>query len=321
MANSADIDWQEGREKYLGDPQGRNPNGPDVIVAVIDTGIDYNHPDLKKTMWKNPGEIAGNGIDDDSNGFVDDVYGINLLGGNPRGDPIDQDGHGTHCAGTIAAVADNDIGIAGVAGISLGKVKLMAIRALPGVLSGIMDGLDYAVGKGARISSNSWGGRGGGASVLQRFFQDNPNHLFVSAAGNSNRKVDGSDFPASAIAPTHISVAASTIGDVKAGFSNYGTPFVNVFAPGTQIFSTWPNSRYRWLQGTSMACPHVTGLAALLMSLRNTVSPAQIKELIEQNVQKKSQYKNVVTSGGLINVESAISALIGSGSSDPRTGK
>ena len=113
----------------------------------------------------------------------------------------------------------------------------------------------------------------------------------------------------------------STIGDVKAGFSNYGTPFVNVFAPGTQIFSTWPNSRYRWLQGTSMACPHVTGLAALLMSLRNTVSPAQIKELIEQNVQKKSQYKNVVTSGGLINVESAISALIGSGSSDPRTGK
>merc|ERR1711990_13954 len=117
LVNKADINWQEGREKYLNDSQSSNST---VIVAVIDTGIDYNHPDLKDEMWKNPDEIVGNGIDDDQNGYIDDVYGINLLSGS-KGDPMDKHGHGTHCAGTIAASINNNKGIVGVAGIAPSK--------------------------------------------------------------------------------------------------------------------------------------------------------------------------------------------------------
>ena len=286
-----------------------------MIVAVVDTGVDYNHPDLKSAMWSNPDEIPGNGKDDDNNGYVDDVHGINLIGGSrPRGDPMDQNGHGTHCAGTISAVADNGQGIAGVAGISMGKVKIMAIRAIPGGTSQILTGLNYAIGKGAKVSSNSYGCTGcGGAATLASFLRRNPQHLFVSAAGNDNIRISSSGrnsaFPANAVVSNHISVAASTSGDSRARFSNYGTPYVNVFAPGTNIWSTIPNSRYRSLQGTSMACPHVSGLAALVMSMREDLTPAQVKQLIEQNVQTKGQYRSVVTSGGLIDVEKTVSAV------------
>jgi len=326
---AAGISWQQGRQKYLADSQGGSSDGPSVIVAVVDTGVDYNHPDLKSAMWSNPDEIPGNGKDDDNNGYVDDVHGINLIGGSrPRGDPMDQNGHGTHCAGTISAVADNGQGIAGVAGISLGKVKIMAIRTIPGGTSQILRGLDYAIDKGAKVSSNSYGCTGcGGARTLASFLRRHPEHLFVSAAGNDNIRISSSGrnsaFPANAVVSNHISVAASTSGDSRARFSNYGTPYVNVFAPGTRILSTIPNRRYTSLQGTSMACPHVSGLAALVMSMREDLTPAQVKQLIEQNVQTKGQYRGVVTSGGLIDVEKTVSAVPADddddGDNDPTT--
>ena len=156
LSNNADINWREGLAKYLADSQGGSSSGPSVVVAVIDTGVDYNHPDLKNEMWTNPGAIAGNGIDDDDNGIVDDVYGANFVTepGNVKGDPMDRDvgtlgyGHGTHCAGVIAATANNSVGIAGIAGQSKGKVKIMAIRSF-GVLGGptswLLNGLNYAI--------------------------------------------------------------------------------------------------------------------------------------------------------------------------------
>ena len=191
----------------MSDSQGGSPNGPKVVVAVIDSGIDYNHPDLRDAMWRNPQEIPNNGIDDDNNGIVDDVYGINFvtLSGNRRNDPMDIDvtsrfyGHGTHCAGIIAASANNGRGIAGVAGVSKGKVKIMALRACGGPKGGCaiswqMAALNYALNKGAKISSNSYGGSGSQGSAInaawKRVLDRNPRHIFISAAGNNNAKVN-----------------------------------------------------------------------------------------------------------------------------------
>ena len=130
-------------------------NGPKVTVAVIDTGVDYSHPDLKGMMWMNPDEIANNGKDDDGNGIVDDVYGADFSGSSSNGDPMDGYGHGTHCAGIIAAEENNGEGIAGVASFTQGKVRIMAIKGLSdsgsGTLSGLLSCLNYAIGKGAKI--------------------------------------------------------------------------------------------------------------------------------------------------------------------------
>merc|ERR1719400_638781 len=146
--------------EYLSDAKGKDPNGPSIVVAVIDTGIDYTHPDLKDQMWTNPGEIAGNGKDDDGNGIIDDVYGADFTQTTSgTGDPIDRHSHGTHCAGIIAATPNNDAGIAGVASFTQGKVKLMALKGLSdtgrGSTSGLLACLNYAIAKGAKISSNS----------------------------------------------------------------------------------------------------------------------------------------------------------------------
>jgi len=326
LSNNADINWREGLAKYLADSQGGSSSGPSVVVAVIDTGIDYNHPDLKNEMWTNPGEIAGNGIDDDGNGIVDDVYGANFVTetGNTKGDPMDRDvgtrgyGHGTHCAGVIAATANNGAGIAGIAGQSKGKVKLMAVRSLGsqgGAFSWLLNGLNYAISKGAKISSNSWGGRSSaGVSEFTKVLQKHTEHLFISAAGNENAQVTSAFVPCAVATPNAICVASSTSSDAKSSFSNYNTAtgsFVHVFAPGSRIYSTYPKSQYKYMSGTSMACPQVSGLAALVMSMRGNLTPAQVKQLIEQNVQKKSQYTGKVSTGGLIDVDKTISAITG----------
>ena len=294
------------------------------MVAVIDSGVDYNHPDLRNAMWRNPQEIAGNGIDDDGNGIVDDIYGANFvqLAGNSQNDPMDKDvgtrsyGHGTHCAGIIAATANNGQGIAGVAGISKGKVKIMAIRALGprgGATSWLMTALNYAISKGAKISSNSYGGPSSQGqqenAAWKRVLERNPGHLFISAAGNEETKIGANYSPAANTASNHICVASSTESSAMSDFSNYGTPYVHVFAPGSRIASTFPNNRYKYSSGTSMACPMVSGLAALLMSMRANLKGARVKQLIEQNVQAKSQFRGRVTTGGLIDVDKTIKAL------------
>jgi len=323
LANNADINWLEGVQAYLSDSQGASPNGPDVIVAVIDTGIDYTHNDIKDVMWTNPDDPV-DGVDNDNNGIVDDVYGADFTNVDPitgevtpTNNPIDRHGHGTHCAGVIASPTGNNLGIAGIAGVSQGKVKVMAIKGLSdqgaGSLAGLMTGLNYAIEKGAKISSNSWGGGTTDGGVLGNILNNVPSHLFIAAAGNEGRLISSSrpSVTCSTNAPNQICVGSSNSSDAKSSFSNYGLPFVHVMAPGSSIMSTLPNNRYSSWSGTSMACPQVSGLAALVSSMRTYSNGAELKQLIEANVQPKSDYTDKVSSGGLIDVLATVQAASG----------
>ena len=326
LSNNADINIEEGWNEYLSDAQGGDANGPSVVVAVIDTGVDYTHPDLKDVMWNNLDEIAGDGIDNDGNGIIDDVYGADFTRTTDgTGDPIDRHSHGSHCAGIIAATPNNDEGIAGVASYTQGKVKIMALKGLSdsggGTMSGLLACLNYAIDKGAKISSNSWGGGNVISSNTERIWdavlKNNLDHLFVAAAGNSNKYIDGVSYKPMTCGlkePNLLCVASSTRWDSRSGFSNYGKDYVHVFAPGSSILSCLPNNRYGTKSGTSMACPQVSGLAALIMTMRDGMSAEEVRQLIEENVQKKSRYANLVSSGGLIDVGATIKALK---SSDP----
>ena len=190
-----------------------NHDSPDVIVAVIDTGVDYNHEDLKTNIWTNPGEVPGNGIDDDNNGIVDDVHGAKFVDTvQGTGDPMDDNEHGTHCAGTIAAVGNNSKGVVGVNW----KVQIMACKFLDKDGSGSTDDavkcIDYAISKGARIMSNSWGGGGDSQALRDAITRaEQKGILFVAAAGNETNDNDANpSYPASYDQPNVLAVAAIT---------------------------------------------------------------------------------------------------------------
>ena len=260
-----------------------------VIVAVIDTGVDRNHEDLGGNMWVNAGEIPGNSIDDDGNGYVDDYYGWDWVGDD--NDPMDDHGHGTHCSGTIAAVGNNGLGVVGVNWES----RIMALKFLnsagSGSLSDAVEALRYAADMGVRVSSNSWGGSGTSAMMDDaiRYVHDQ-GMIVVVAAGNSN--ADSLDFtPASA--DRAMTVAASDYNDAKASFSNWGQK-IDVTAPGVDILSTKSSinnmctvargnivgTYYCRVSGTSMATPHVAGLAALILSVNPGLTNEDIRQLI-----------------------------------------
>jgi len=326
LSNNADINIAEGWAEYLSDEQGGSATGPSVVVAVIDTGIDYTHPDLKGVMWTNPDEIAGDGIDNDGNGIVDDVYGADFTRGSPSGDPIDRHSHGTHCAGIIAAEPNNEEGIAGVASYHQGKVKLMAVKGLSdsgiGTVSGLLACLNYAIDKGAKISSNSWGGGTVDRieDVWDAVLRNNLDHLFVAAAGNRDTEINDcyKSMTCGLNEPNLLCVASSTINDERSSFSNYGTDYVHVFAPGSDILSSVPNGGYSSYSGTSMACPQVSGLAALIMTMRDNMSAHEVRQLIEANVRVKSHYESFVSSSGLIDVGATIKALKGGTGNDTK---
>ena len=229
-----------------------------------------------------------------------------------RQDPIDRNGHGTHCAGVIAASTNNNVGIAGIAGLANANVKLMAVKGLSdygsGQFSWLMQGLDYAIKKGAKISSNSWGGGSGGNDFLRSILDNVPDHLFVAAAGNEGSILTSDSSTCGANAKNQICVGSTTEDDDMSSFSNYGKPYVHVMAPGSDIASTYPDNSYVYLSGTSMACPQVSGLAALVRSVNGDLTAAEVKQLIENNVQRKSQYANVCTTEGLIDVQRSLQA-------------
>lgn len=243
---------------------GRN----EVIVGIIDTGVLYTHPDLNGNMWRNPRETA-NGIDDDANGYVDDIYGINAI--TNTGNPLDDNGHGTHVAGTIGGYGNNGVGVVGVAW----RVKMIACKFLSssgsGYTSDALKCIDYFKGlaqAGVKLmaTNNSWGGGGYSAAIYNAIEQHRaPGITFVAAAGNNNQNIDSSpSYPAAYNNVNIISVAACGDDGRKASFSNYGTTNVDICAPGVNIYSTYLNNGYASLSGTSMAAPHVTGILALM---------------------------------------------------------
>lgn len=247
----------------------------EVIVAVIDSGVRLTHQDLKDNLWINPGETPGNGLDDDKNGFIDDIHGINSL--SPNSEPVDDNGHGSHVAGIIGAQGNNGVGIAGVTW----DVQMMVLKFLDedgiGIISNAVQCMDYAGLQGASIINASWGG-GGRSLALDRAIErlGESGAVLVAAAGNEDRDISSqATYPAAFSHANIITVAASDqIGNL-ARFSNYGQGTVDLAAPGIDIYSTWntDDSSYSLLSGTSMAAPMVSGAIALLLGREPTLGP------------------------------------------------
>jgi subtilisin family serine protease/subtilisin-like proprotein convertase family protein len=279
-----------------------------TIVAVIDTGVDYSHPDLAANMWVNTGEIAGNSIDDDGNGYVDDIYGYDFV--NNDGDPFDDHSHGTHVSGTIAAVGNNGRGVTGVAW----NASIMALKFLDasgsGYTSDAVRALDYAVANGANISNNSWGGVGYSQSMSDALARAQAaGHVFIAAAGNEGANNDnGAHYPANYTNNNVISVAATDRYDSLAYFSNYGATTVDIAAPGVEILSTTPNNNYSYYSGTSMATPHVSGVVALVMSQHPNWSYQQVIDQVLSNSDVLSSLQGKTITGGRLNAARAVGA-------------
>ena len=293
--------------------------GTNIVVGIIDTGIDYTHPDLAANMWHNPGEIANNGIDDDGNGYVDDYYGYDFY--NDDGNPFDDNSHGTHVAGTVAADGNNGIGVAGVSW----SAQLMGLKFLSGGGSGstfdAVRAVEYATQMGAQVTNNSWGG-GGYSQTLYNAISaaGNAGSLFVAAAGNDSSNNDSSaSYPAGYNLDNIISVASTTRSDGLSYFSNYGASTVDLGAPGSSIYSTLPGGGYGTYSGTSMATPHVSGAVSLLWAENPNLSAAQVKAALLDSTDSIASLAGKTVSGGRLNVHKALQEIEGAppGGGDP----
>ncbi len=268
------------------------------VVAVIDTGVDYNHEDLSLNMWRNPNPTQG------------DVVGYDFV--HNDGLPYDDNQHGTHCAGTIGAVGDNGKGLAGVNH----RVSIMAIKFLSGTGSGTtadaIRAVNYAVEHGAKVLSNSWGGEAEAnndalGEAIEKAKEKNV--LFVAAAGNETNDNDEKPmYPAAFTNDNMVTVAATTSRDTLAYFSNWGAKTVHLGAPGHRIYSAEPGNKYQYLSGTSMACPFVAGAAALLWSRHPDWDYKKVKEVLLNTVDPISALAGKTVTGGRINVLKAMSS-------------
>lgn len=277
-----------------------------VKVAVIDTGVDANHPDLTANIWTNPAEIAGNGRDDDGNGFVDDTKGWDFAYNDNL--PSDIQGHGTHVAGTIAAKGNNGIGVAGVAWTaSIIPVKFLSDSG-SGYTSDAIEAIDYATQMGARVTNNSWGG-GGYSSGLRSAIQRaaTANSLFVAAAGNDGTNNDYyAHYPSNYDNANILSVAATNSTDRLASFSNYGLSAVDIAAPGEGIYSAYPGNRYRTLSGTSMATPHVAGAAVLILADSPGIGWQDLRARLVDSADRLPALASKIPNGRRLNVANAL---------------
>jgi subtilisin family serine protease/subtilisin-like proprotein convertase family protein len=276
-----------------------------TIVAVIDSGVGYNHPDLKANMWHNPGEIPGNGLDDDHDGYVDDAVGYNFVANT--GNPADDNGHGTHVAGTIGAVGDNGIGVAGVDW----HVRIMALKFLDasgsGYTSDAVRALNFAVAHGAKVVNASFGGAGYDPALATAIASARAKGaIVVAAAGNDGTDDDANPvYPANYAGDNVVSVAATDRDGRLASFSNYGAKTVDIAAPGVGIYSTLPNGKYGTYSGTSMATPHVAGALALVWDAHPTWSYRQVIAAVLNTADRLPSLTGKVAAG-LLDVGRAI---------------
>lgn len=267
------------------------------VVAVIDTGIDYNHEDLAYNVWRNPNP-----------GEKRDVVGYDFV--HDDGIPFDDNSHGTHCAGVIGATGGNGIGVSGINQ----RVSIMALKFLDssgsGDTAGAIHAIDYAIAHGAKVLSNSWGGGGeednrGLREAIERAAAQNI--LFVAAAGNDSSNNDTTaSYPATFDTPNMISVASTDSNDRLSSFSNYGARSVHLAAPGSNVYSTVPGGQYRRMSGTSMACPHVAGAAALVWANNPNMTYAQVKARLLSSVDPIEGLRGKTVTGGRLNVFKAL---------------
>lgn len=295
-----------------------NSGTSDTVIGIIDTGVDYNHEDLSQNIWLNPGETPSNGIDDDGNGYIDDIHGIDIY--NSEGDPYDDNGHGTHVAGTIGAVANNGVGVVGVDWNS----RIMALKIFnadgQGAVSGAIEALEYAIamksihGINIKIINASWA-----TATYSQSLHDAIEKaagcgiLFIAAAGNGywNDNDTNPYYPASYDLENIISVGATNRQDELTGFSNLGVRSVDLAAPGHEILSTTPANTYTFKSGTSMATPHVAGAAALIWSQYPTYAPREVKQLIMNTVDPLPSLSERIVTGGRLNIYKALSCVPG----------
>ncbi len=310
----ADIQFLKALSQYTG--------RTNVIVAVIDTGVAYEHPDLAASVYVNPGEDLNkdgrwtkqdqNRVDNDkpANRFIDDGVGWNFVSNNANAG--DDNGHGTHVAGIIAASTGNNLGVSGVLGN--GRVKIMPLKFLSakgsGYVSDAVKAIDYSVQKGARISNNSWGGSGYSQALydaIQRAGQ--AGQLFIAAAGNSSTNIDTApSYPGAFNLPNIITVASTDATDNLSSFSNFGAIRTHIAAPGSGIVSTYTSNRYATMSGTSMATPFVAGVAAMIWSQSPSLSAQQVRSNILSTARAVDSLNGKVANSGVLNASEALRA-------------
>ncbi len=300
--------------------------GTQVVVAIIDTGIDFRNSILVDAKWTNAGEIPGDGIDNDGNGYIDDTEGWNFVSNNNN--PRDCNDHGTHVAGIIRGSTQDIIGV-GAGALASTKVKLMALKFLDcdgiGTTSDAIEAIDYAIRNGAKILNNSWGGGAYSTALHEAIARSySANTLFVAAAGNSGLNIDSSpSYPASYNVPNVLSVGASNSFDYSAGFSNYGVVNVHIASPGVGVLSTVScntndvTCNYTaTMSGTSMAAPFIAGIATMMKWQKSTMIGYQIKNLLLESVDvplagATQKLEGRVLNGGRVNSSVAVQDATG----------
>jgi len=291
----------------------------DVTVGVMDSGIQTNHEDLIDNIWVNTGEIVGDGIDNDGNGYIDDIYGWNC--GDSNGDVSYVSNHGVHVAGIVSAVTDNSKGVASVArNAKIASIKIFNSSG-KSTLSYIIEGINYAKKNEINIINCSFGGAGWGStsvSIVKSAIEAVPDIFFVIAAGNIATSTPQPDNDRTAVYPSQltkdldnvISVANTTSSDELSSTSHYGATSVDIAAPGTVIYSTIPTSSYGTMSGTSMATPMVASAVAVMRAVNPNISAKEIKETLCSSSDKLSALTGKVISGGRLNAYNAVKAIM-----------
>jgi subtilisin family serine protease len=305
----ADFDGPEGWDNGTGTRQN--------IVAVFDDGVEHTHPDLAANMWVNTGETPGDGVDNDGNGYVDDINGFNFVSMNANIDPEAGDGHGTHVAGTIGAVGNNGIGVNGV----IWNTRIMAVKIYGasgvnpgGLVSGVVEGYNYAIANGAKVLNNSWKYYGARSDAFMAAIDATRANgmIVVASAGNDgmdNETYDRWPSNFTLFSDNVVAVAALDRNDQKASFSNFSDTMVQIGAPGVEILSTYAGGGYEYLDGTSMAAPQVSGALILAWDISPTATYRELIDAMNEGAVPIQALNGLTVTGGRLNIPNLLNNL------------